>query len=289
VPILWNERSSIGVALVLSIRLMMNLRMSLFNYFGKGMDGDRYSRSRPYIHGTAVERIRALSGIAAPVHCVLDVGCGTGQSTIALAEIGHSIIGMDPSAEMLAHALPHSRIQYVQASAENIPLSSDHFDLIAAAQAFHWFNQEVFLREANRLLQTGGWLTIYTSWFTGELRENSNFSSWFKREFLDRYPSPPRYRQSVTAELAHAHGFLICGEDDFTNDIGMSIERFTDYQLSATNIIAAVERGEHTYENAAQWIRASLAPFFADEANRTFLFTGKLWCLQKVRTCSIPT
>jgi ubiquinone/menaquinone biosynthesis C-methylase UbiE len=263
--------------------------MASWNYFGKGMDGDRYSRSRPYIHPTAVERIRSVSGIAEPLPLVLDVGCGTGQSTIALAAIGHSIIGIDPSAEMLAHAPRHSRIEYVQSSAENIPLSSDQFDIITAAQAFHWFNQEVFLGEANRLLRTRGWLMIYTSWFSCEMRESPNFASWFKGDYLERYPSPPRHRQSVTPALANAHGFAIRGEEEFANDIGMSIERFTDYQLSTTNIIAAVEREDDTYDTAAQWIRASIADFFAGEANRTFLFLGKLWCLEKVETSTAQT
>jgi hypothetical protein len=45
----------------------------------------------------------------------------------------------------------------------------------------------------------------------------------------------------------------------------MTKERFTDYQLSTTNIIAAVERGEDTFDNAARWIHASIAPFFGSD------------------------
>lgn len=245
------------------------------------MDGNRYSRSRPYIHATAIEKIRSLTGISIPVARALDVGCGTGQSTIALAEIGNSIIGIDPSAEMLAHALPHPKIRYLQSSAEEIPLAGELFDLVTTAQAFHWFDQQSFLAEANRLLRTNGWLVIYTSWFTCEMKENSSFSSWFKGQYLDRYPSPPRNRQSITTGLAQTHGFTIQGEDEFTDDVLMTIERFTDYQLSTTNIIAAVDRGDDTFDDAAHWIRASLAPFFASEAQGTFLFLGKLWCLKK--------
>jgi len=245
------------------------------------MDGNRYSRSRPHIHGKAIEKIRSLPGIAVPIPRALDVGCGTGQSTVALAEIANSIIGVDPSAEMLAHARPHPNIQYLQSSAEDIPLASGLFDLITAAQAFHWFNQSSFLAEANRLLQIDGWLVIYTSWFTCEMKENSSFSRWFRGDYLVRYPSPPRKPQSISEELAQTHGFVIGGEFEFTNDISMTNERFTDYQLSTTNIIAAVERGDDTFDNAARWIRASIDPFFGSNSHRTFQFMGKLWGLEK--------
>jgi len=52
--------------------------------------------------------------------------------------------------------------------------------------------------------------------------------------------------------------FSLC-EDEFTNDVCMTIERFTDYQLSTTSIIAAVERGNDTFDNAARWRHASIA------------------------------
>ena len=123
---------------------------------------------------------------------------------------------------------------------------------------------------------------IYTSWFTCEMKENPGFSAWFSGKYLDRYPSPPRNRQPVTGELAQSFGFLFRGEDEFTDDVRMSIDRFTDYQLSTTNIIAAVNRGDDTFENIAAWIRASIAPFFALDSQRTFQFLGKLWRLEKI-------
>ena len=203
---------------------------------------------------------------------------------MALAEIGSSVIGIDPSAEMLAHALPHPKIRYMQSSAENIPLASEQFDLITVAQAFHWFNHHSFLAEANRLLRMNGWLMIYTSWFTCEMEENSSFSTWFRGEYLDRYPSPPRNRQSITDELVKPFGFVLRAENEFTDGVSMTIERFTDYQLSTTNIIAAVDRGEDTFDSVAEWIHASIAPFFAADTRRTFRFLGKLWGMEKTKS-----
>jgi len=63
---------------------------------------------------------------------VLDLGCGTGTLGCALAERGHRVIGVDPSAAMLAVARrkPHSeKVEWIECSAQDY--SSDRrFDLI---------------------------------------------------------------------------------------------------------------------------------------------------------------
>jgi ubiquinone/menaquinone biosynthesis C-methylase UbiE len=250
-------------------------------YFGHGMDANRYAKARPYIHPTALEKFRSFAHIDAPLSRALDVGCGTGQSTVALTEIAESVIGIDPSEDMLAHAEPHPSIEYRQSTAEDILLPDEEFQLITVGQAFHWFDHSAFLAEANRLLRPPGWLVIYTSWFTSEMKENSSFADWFKGSYLSRYPTPPRNRTEITAEFAQKHGFAFRGEDEFSDRVSMTIEKFADYQLSTTNIIAAVKRGNERFEDASRWITTSIAKFFADEPQRTFLFWGKIWYLQK--------
>jgi ubiquinone/menaquinone biosynthesis C-methylase UbiE len=251
------------------------------NYFGDGMDGERYARSRPYIHPTAVARFRAFAQIEAPLSRALDVACGTGQSTVLLTEIAERVIGIDPSADMLHHAMQHPRVAYLQSVAEQTPFSDGKFDLITVAQAFHWFHHETFLDEACRLLRVPGWVLIYTSWFTGKIKDEPAFSDWFKGEYLKRYPIPPRNRNPVTEELARRHGLIFRGEEKFSNEVAMTIHRFRDFQLSTTNIIAAVEEARESYEDAARWIQSSLEPFFAETAERTFLFSGKIWHMEK--------
>jgi len=245
------------------------------------MDARRYARARPNIHPTAVERFRALAQIDTPLSLALDVGCGTGQSTFALTEIAERVIGIDPSPEMLSHAVRHPNVEYRQSAAEDIPLPDGQFDLITAAQAFHWFDREAFLAESHRLLRVPGWVLVYTSWFTGEMTGEPAFSRWFKGAYLSRYPTPPRNLTPITHEIARRHRFVFRGEEEFSNEVRMGIGRFTDYQLSTTNVIAAVKRGEGSFEDAARWILNSLEPFFTNERERIFLFSGKIWYLEK--------
>jgi SAM-dependent methyltransferase len=253
----------------------------MVNYFGDGMDARRYATARPNIHPTAVERFRRFAQIDAPLPLALDVGCGTGQSTVALTEVADRVTGIDPSVDMLKAAAKHPNVEYRQSAGERTPFQDGQFDLITAGQAFHWFDHDAFLAESHRLLRAPGWLVVYTSRFTGEMKGEPTFSDWFKGEYPNRYPTPPRDRTPVTEELARRHHFVLRGEEEFSNEIGMTIQRFTDYQLSTTNVIAAVKEGTGGFDDAARWIRASLKPFFLDRRERVFLFRGRIWYLEK--------
>jgi len=71
--------------------------------------------------------------LAGPCPCsVLDLGCGTGMLSCALAERGHSVTGVDPAAAMLAVARSRShaeKVEWVESSAQRYH-SHRRFDLI---------------------------------------------------------------------------------------------------------------------------------------------------------------
>ena len=78
--------------------------MSSTNYFAYETVAQRYARHRPYFHPRLIERIRRRLNLDEPVESALDVGCGTGQSTVALMALAREVIGADISAPMLAAA-----------------------------------------------------------------------------------------------------------------------------------------------------------------------------------------
>jgi SAM-dependent methyltransferase len=57
----------------------------------------------------------------------------------------------DISAEQIAQALPHPRVRYAVASAEASGLPDGACDLVAVAQALHWFRFEQFWMEVRRV------------------------------------------------------------------------------------------------------------------------------------------
>lgn len=80
---------------------------------------------------------------------VLDIGCGTGSVTLSLAELGHTVTGVDPADGMLQVArakVEQDRVAWVQAPAAEFTLP-DRFDL--AIMTGHVF--QVFLDDAETL------------------------------------------------------------------------------------------------------------------------------------------
>lgn len=104
---------------------------------------------------------------------ILDVGCGTGNFTRALARtVGRSsglVVGVDLSAPMLARAealrrdehLPH--VRFVRGDATALPFVDDAFDALHTAGALHLMpDVDGVLAEFARVVRPGGRLVIGT-------------------------------------------------------------------------------------------------------------------------------
>lgn len=91
-----------------------------------------------------------------------DCATGSGQAAVALGEVFRDVIATDASANQLSHAVPHARVRYALAAAENAPMIDDaSVDLVAVAEAHHWFERERFYAEVRRVLKPGGVLAIW--------------------------------------------------------------------------------------------------------------------------------
>jgi ubiquinone/menaquinone biosynthesis C-methylase UbiE len=104
--------------------------------------------------------IAALAERCAAHDVAWDVGCGSGQLSVALATRFTEVIATDPAAAQLAAAAPHPRVRYRQASAEASGLADASVDLIVAAQAAHWFRWPAFTVEALRVARPGGLIAL---------------------------------------------------------------------------------------------------------------------------------
>ncbi|MEM9820424.1 MAG: class I SAM-dependent methyltransferase [Bacteroidota bacterium] len=95
----------------------------------------------------------------------LDIGCGTGNYTIALAQAGISFIGVEPAQKMLDVARKKSsRIAWKQGKAEAIPLGDQVVEgAIASLTIHHWTDLQQGFRELYRVIKTQGQLVIFTA------------------------------------------------------------------------------------------------------------------------------
>jgi len=239
--------------------------------------GSVYDRGRPFHHPRSLAHIFAMVG-RPEMERVLDIACGTGMSTVALGAHASTVVGLDVSPEMLAAARHAPGTHYMLGSAERMPFATASFDAATCCSGVHWFDQDRFLAELRRVLRPGGWVGLYDHYFTGEMIGVPEFGAWL-REALTRYPLPPRNPQVGDPRAVTPEGFERIGDEMFGDDIELTHEQLTDYQLTISNFVAAVERGE-TRETLREWALEQTAPLFAGVPTRTVTFVGWVTCLR---------
>lgn len=112
-----------------------------------------YAAYRPPLHALILRR---LVRPGEHFRLGLDVGCGTGYSAIALAPFCDRVIGLDPSAEMLASAAPHPNVEYRQGSGERLEsLPMSQCGIVTFAGSLHYAKSEGLRRELLRSCPEG--------------------------------------------------------------------------------------------------------------------------------------
>ncbi|MSR31021.1 MAG: class I SAM-dependent methyltransferase [Gemmataceae bacterium] len=121
-----------------------------------------------------------------------DTGCGSGQATTALANFFQLVMGTDISQAQIDQAPRHERVRYQVSQAGKVDLPGESCDLVTAAQAIHWFNQEAFFQEAERVLKPCGVLAFWTYSLARVAPEVDRVIDWFYREIVGPYWPPER-------------------------------------------------------------------------------------------------
>jgi SAM-dependent methyltransferase len=127
---------------------------------GFQVGAERYERGRPSYPAEAIAAFVSALAIDGGTD-VLELGAGTGKFTALLVPTGARITAVEPIAAMRA-ALerngPSARV--LEGTAESIPVTDRSIDVVAVAQAFHWFDAEKALVEIHRVLRPRGRLGL---------------------------------------------------------------------------------------------------------------------------------
>ena len=122
-----------------------------------------YVRYRPGYPAALAPALLANSGLDSSA-VAADIGSGSGIFTASLLAQGLEVYAVEPNSPMRAAAeaalAENPRFHSIDASAEDTGLESASLDLVTAAQAFHWFDNDVSRAEFRRILKPGGRLAL---------------------------------------------------------------------------------------------------------------------------------
>jgi SAM-dependent methyltransferase len=119
----------------------------------------QYAEFRPSYPGALFD---LLARVGPARELAWDCACGSGQATLDLVERFGSVVATDASAQQIAAAKTHARVEYRVARAEDSGLENNSIDVITVAQSLHWFDRPAFYEEARRVLRPNGVLAVWT-------------------------------------------------------------------------------------------------------------------------------
>ncbi|QNM96836.1 class I SAM-dependent methyltransferase [Chitinimonas koreensis] len=233
---------------------------------GFGSQAAAYARGRPDYPQALAGWLRDEIGLGAGRR-VLDLGAGTGKFSGLLAASGATVVAVEPVEAMraqLAARLPQVDVQ--AGTAEAIPLADASCDLVACAQAFHWFATPPALAEIRRVLKPGGELLLVWN-----VRDESVDWVAALTELMTPYEGDtPRFHSGAWRSVFPAEGFGPLAETAFDYVHAGPAEQVVVDRVLSVSFIAALPDAER--ERVAERLRALVAghPALAGRAEVRF-------------------
>lgn len=129
---------------------------------------DSYAAARPSHPDQLVTDLVVLGRIG-PGRSVLEIGPGTGQLTIPLAETGAKIVAVELGQELANMAQDrlsgYERVKVVVADFDTWKVPAGEFDVVVAATSFHWLDPATRLVRCRSAMKPDGVLAVVeTRW-----------------------------------------------------------------------------------------------------------------------------
>lgn len=186
---------------------------------------------------------------------VLDIGCGSGivaRHAASHVEPNGTVIGLDPSPAMLAVADDRANeqglsIEWIQGTAEDIPIPANSIDLIFCSQAIQFCpDQRAAMREMRRVLTDGGRAVV--SVWTGGLESFPVYAALDAA--IEKHIGAAPLRAAYSADIAQLRdwfteagfGQVEIESVEFTARYPQ-VERYVELQITASTAAIPVMRG----------------------------------------------
>jgi GrpB-like predicted nucleotidyltransferase (UPF0157 family)/ubiquinone/menaquinone biosynthesis C-methylase UbiE len=213
-----------------------------------------------------------------PGKVVADMGSGTGIFTQALLSTGATVYAVEPNSEMRAVAEDQFRsfpnFISVPRPAEATSLPEHTFDLITAAQAFHWFDSQRFNHEADRLLKPMGEAALIWNMKV----ESTPFCQVYAETLRQYCPAFKGFGGGIKERLEEVEAFFASPPETKNFDHPLIDDR-TTFLTGVASSSYALKSHEPGYDAFQQALNALFDRFAENSlltiANQSLLFAGR--------------
>jgi SAM-dependent methyltransferase len=239
---------------------------------------EAYAFDRPPVHQQILRSVR----LARQADRALDVGCGAGLSTAALAPLARRVIGLEPIAAMLSHRRTVApRAGFVIGRAERLPFAAGSFDLVTAAGSLNYADFPSALAEVARVLTLDGTFLLYDFSPGRRSAGDDKLERWFA-SFEQRFPWPPGWQPLDVRELPlAAYGLQLLDFAEVETQLTMDVDAYRRYALSETNVENSIATGACRPHEARDWCQSTLESVFTDGAPVTVVIAGHVATLAR--------
>lgn len=215
------------------------------------------------------------------IEVIVDIGCGTGNSTEICTDYANKVIGIEPSEDMLkkAREKENSKLTFLKGYGNNTGLESNIADIVICSQAFHWMEPDSTIKEVSRILKKGGIFAVIDAdtFPVIDLRiekENSDIQDTIetldKKQNLIIYP-----RSQHLKNMINSNQFQYCKEICFCNEVLYDRDRFEKYVYSKGGMQNAIKNNYEPVISKLEGFNNMLNDVFKD-GTKEAIFSYKI-------------
>ncbi|CAL8096227.1 unnamed protein product [Orchesella dallaii] len=204
--------------------------------FFEGQDHAKfYAKYRPIPPTELIERLVNFlrEKYEGPLSQAVDLGCGNGQCTFALANTFSSVLGTDISPSQISEATESSKtmnvttVRFQVSPAEEIPVADKSTQLITICEAAHWMDLPKVYQEARRVLVKNGAFAIigyHLPLYMPQKKDEAKFDT-IKLAVDSAIDATREYWPKQALQVFHEYSDVVIPFSNFTRERGFTFQR----------------------------------------------------------------
>lgn len=203
------------------------LKQTIISYSSKNLEqrknwyspaAEDYDRVRPGYPQDLICQVVEIAQLSFASK-ILEIGCGPATATVAFAELGSSILCLEPNPDFYQLAQKNCQ-QYPQIEIQNTSFEKwtvevGKFDAVLAATSFHWIPSDVGYPKAAKALRKNGYLILL---WNKQLQPSYEVYQSLSQVYQVHAPSLNQYEDQSTQEnILQGLGQIVIDSGKFKN------------------------------------------------------------------------